>query len=115
MSIWDAFQEIRMRHVAANVIQRDAKVSNLADHVSSLEGEFNADLHKLASVCEAMWSLIEENTDLTQEDLESKIHELETLDGILLEEIEDSRKSCPRCNAAIPATRVKCQFCGYEL
>jgi hypothetical protein len=66
-------------------------------------------------VCQAIWSLVEESTDLSQADLDSRIEDLEAADRNLLEELERDRTSCPRCDAAIPANMDKCQFCGHEL
>ena len=85
------------------------------EFVSQLESDFNASFDTLTRLCQAMWSLIEENTDLTEKDLESRILELEILEGKLLEEVEDTVECCPSCNAAIPAGMDKCQFCSHEL
>lgn len=106
---------IRSKHVAESIIHRDAKVRELRECVSQLESEFNTNIEKLTLLCQAMWALIEETTDLTEEDLEDKILELEILRGDLFEEIEETAESCPQCNAAIPAAMDKCQFCGHEL
>jgi hypothetical protein len=115
MTLWDSYQDIRTKHVAESIIHRDAKLRDLRECVSQLEGEFNSNFDKLTLLCRAMWSLIEENTDLTEEDLESKILELELLEGKLFEESEETVESCPSCNAAIPADMDRCQFCGHEL
>ena len=115
MTLWDSYQDIRTKHVAESIIHRDAKLRDLRECVSQLEGEFNSNFDKLTLLCRAMWSLIEEKTDLTEEDLESKIRGLEVLDEELLEELGDLKQSCPQCSAAIPANMDKCQFCGHEL
>jgi rRNA maturation endonuclease Nob1 len=104
-----------MKHEADSRIRRDAKVRDLKEYVDGLEAKLNSEIDKLSLLCQAMWSLTEENTDMTDEALESRILELEILDGKLLEEIEDIQKSCPRCNAAVPADMDKCQFCGHAL
>jgi hypothetical protein len=115
MTLWDSYQDVRSKHVAESIIHRDAKVRDLKEYVSQLESEFNSQLDRLTLLCRAMWSLIEENTDLTEGDLESRILELEIVEGKLLEEAEDTVEPCPSCHAAVPAGMDKCQFCGHEL
>ena len=115
MTLWDSYQDVRSKHVAESIIHRDAKVRDLKECVSQLESEFNSNIEKLTLLCQAMWSLIEENTDLTEEDLENKILELEILRGDLFEEVEETAKTCPQCNAAVLPGTDKCQFCGHAL
>jgi hypothetical protein len=115
MSLWDSFQELRVKHATEYIVPEAVRTSELGVSVGRLETELTSDIDKLTVLCQALWSLVEENTDLTVEDLESKIHALEALDGELLEELGDLRQSCPRCSAAIPVNMDKCQFCGYEL
>jgi hypothetical protein len=115
MSLWDSFQELRVKHAIEDIVPGNARTSELGESVGRLETELTADIDKLTLVCQALWSLLEENTDVTVEDLESKIHDLEVLDKKVLDEIDQGRISCPRCNAAIPANMDKCQFCGHEL
>jgi predicted Zn-ribbon and HTH transcriptional regulator len=115
MSIWDSYQELRVKHAIEDIVPANVRTSELGVSVGRLETELTSDVDKLTLLCQALWSLLEENTELTLEDLESKIHALEALDEKLLEELGDLKQSCPRCNAAIPVNMDKCQFCGYEV
>jgi len=115
MSLWDSFQELRVKHATEDIVPGAVRTSELGVSVGRLEAELTSDVDKLTILCQALWSLLEESTDLTLEDLESKVATLEALDEKLLEELGDLKQSCPRCNAAIPANMDKCQFCGYEL
>jgi hypothetical protein len=115
MSLWDSYQELRVKHATEDIVPEAVRTSELGVSVGRLEVALTSDVDKLTLVCQALWLLLEENTDLTEEDLESKIHELEVLDKKVLDEIDQARISCPRCSAAIPANMDKCQFCGHEL
>jgi ribosomal protein L40E len=111
MSLWDSYQELRVKHATEDIVPGAVRTSELGVSVGRLEAALTSDVDKLTLLCQALWSLLEENMDLTLEDLESRIHALEAL----VEELGDSKQSCPRCRAAIPANMDKCQFCGYEL
>jgi hypothetical protein len=115
MSLWDSFQELRVNHALELIIPMNARTSELGESVGRLESALASDIDKLTLVCQALWSLLEENTDVTLEDLEGKLGELETQDKEVLDAIDQARTSCPRCNATIPANMDKCQFCGFEV
>ena len=115
MSLWDSFQELRVKHATEDIVPANVRTSELGVSVGRLETELTSDVDKLTILCQALWSLVEENTDLTLEDLESGIQALEAVDERLLVELGDLKQSCPRCNAAIPVNMDKCQFCGHEM
>ena len=105
-----------MKHLAERMQERDALLESLAKHVNRVEGELTAEIKKLARLCEAMWSLVAENTDLTEEDLETRIAELamreEEEKAMGLDEL---KLTCPHCGAVALDDLDKCQFCGKSL
>ncbi len=115
MSQWDSFQDLRMRHATEEIVPGAVRTSELGVSVGRLETALTAHVDRLTLVCQAIWTLVEESTGLTGEDLESRIQELVAADEEFLAQIEDARQTCPRCKAAIPANMTKCQFCGQEL
>ena len=133
MSVFDSYQDIRLENLSDGMIQRDAEVRRLTEHLKRLEDELTSETKRLALVCRAMWSLIEENTELTAKDLEARIDELAMqqeeedlclgdlearIDELAVQEkeedlgLEDLRIPCPHCGAVLPADRDTCQFCG---
>ena len=104
-----------MKHATEEIVPGAVRTSELGVSVGRLETELTSDVDKLTILCQALWSLVEGNTDLTLEDLETKIHALEAADEKVLEELGDLKQSCPRCSAAIPVNMTKCQFCGHEM
>ena len=68
---------------------------------------------RLALICEAMWTLIEDNTDLTTDDLFAQIAELDDRDGKA--DLSRQRVAQPcECGAKVPVRAAKCQFCGAD-
>ena len=115
MSLWDSFQELRVSHATELIVPMNARTTELGVSVGRLESALKSDVDRLTLVCQALWSLLEENTDVTLKDLESRLGDLEALNGEVLDALDQSKASCPRCNATIPVNMDKCQFCGHVL
>ena len=68
-------------------------------------------IDRLTLMCEAMWSLIEDNTALTTDDLERRIHDLDIADG--RRDLRRQRTARPcECGAMVPISSLNCPFCG---
>ncbi len=66
---------------------------------------------RLSLLCEALWRLVQEETDLTEEDLVRKVAEVDDEDGT--RNFRRQRVASPcECGAKIPPARLTCQFCG---
>ncbi len=72
------------------------------------------ELNKLTLICQAMWSLIEERTDLTEKDLLNRVTELDLKDGKLDGKYTTPPVDCPKCGAKICKKYNRCLFCGQE-
>ena len=69
-------------------------------------------IDRLAMLCEAMWELISENTDLDEQDLQAKFTEIDERDGRQNYRRQRVAHECGECGAKVPPVRVHCQFCG---
>lgn len=72
-------------------------------------------VERLSLVCEAMWTLIQERTDLSDRDLSQRVTDLDLEDGV-----KDSRHGklpvdCPDCGSKVCRKFNRCLFCGYVL
>ncbi len=72
-----------------------------------------ADVERLMLLTEALWRLVKERTECTDEDLIQRIHAIDLEDGKL-----DGRKAkspprpCPNCQRILARHRPLCLFCG---
>lgn len=64
-------------------------------------------------MCEAMWQLIEEYSDLELGDLEQRISELDAVDGWADLRRRRTAIACS-CGAMVPVAQLACYFCGAE-
>ncbi len=68
-------------------------------------------IDRLALLCETMWELLSENTDLTEADLQARFIEIDERDGRQNFRRQRTAHDC-ECGAKVPPVRVTCQFCG---
>jgi hypothetical protein len=61
---------------------------------------------------EAMWTLLRERLQLTDDQLARRIVELDESDGLLDGRVRRPPKTCPHCAKTIPARFPRCIYCG---
>ncbi len=92
------------RHLSEEVVHRVHKTNHELDGVDDR-------IDRLALLCETMWELLIENTDITEEDLSRKFHEIDERDGRRNFRRQRVAQEC-ECGAKIPPARLACQYCG---
>lgn len=80
--------------------------------------EDTADLHaridRLTLVNEALWTLLKEASNLTEQHLINRVKELDESDGHSDGVFKPAASRCIKCEAAIGHGRRTCMFCGAE-
>ena len=82
----------------------DSKVRDIEDR-----------FERLSLVCMAMWSLLQDKTDLTERDLMDRVKVIDLMDGQA-----DGKASkvgvtkCGSCDRAMSARHIRCIYCGSE-
>lgn len=112
---WNAGQQAQIGELKNDV--RDAKYDAQDAARRSAEETYLPyvkQLDKLGLVCQAMWSLIQERTDLTEQDLLNRVTELDLKDGVLDGKYTKSPVDCPKCGAKMCKKFNRCLFCGEE-
>jgi hypothetical protein len=75
-----------------------------------LEGRVN----QLTLVNMALWSLLRERFDLTEEELVARVEEIDLRDGRLDGKVVESVVNCPNCGRTMSVKHDRCLYCGYE-
>ncbi|MBI1368076.1 MAG: hypothetical protein GC162_05420 [Planctomycetes bacterium] len=70
---------------------------------------------RLEMICEAMWTLLRERTNLSDEALMAKILELDLSDGNADGKITRPAQKCPKCNRPNSRRHEMCIYCGTPL
>lgn len=79
-----------------------------AHSLTNLEDRFN----KLSLITWALWTLLQETTDLTEEDLLQRFQDLDAVDGSADSRITPQVVNCPKCHRVLSGKHPKCLYCG---
>lgn len=108
MSIWNYFQAMQISSSNRVANNADIKSNRNIKEIRVLEEKIDA----LALITHSMWELLEEKTNVTVKELETKIEQIDLRDGKL-----DGKKSeyvaiCPDCGHKVNKGRTNCFWCG---
>jgi predicted nucleic acid-binding Zn-ribbon protein len=71
------------------------------------------EIHRLYMVTEALWTLVKDRTDLTDEQLMNLISEIDLRDNVRSEMAAEAEiQSCPNCGRTLSIRHTTCIFCG---
>ncbi|MBX2852301.1 MAG: hypothetical protein KTR15_11215 [Phycisphaeraceae bacterium] len=68
---------------------------------------------RLSLICMAMWSLLQDKTKLTEEDLMERVKMLDLMDGKEDGKATKTVSKCSRCERPMNARHKKCIYCGH--
>lgn len=71
-------------------------------------------LEKLTLLCRAMWTLLQERTGLTEDELARRATEIDLLDGKADGRVSMRASMCTSCNRTVAARHTRCIYCGTE-
>ncbi|NLW86428.1 MAG: ribosomal protein L32 [Planctomycetes bacterium] len=90
------------RQASAQVRSAEFKISELQNRLDSL-----------SLTCMAMWELLRDSGNVSDDDLMAKIREVDLRDGALDGKVKAQRiAECPRCGRTMSLRHVKCMYCG---
>lgn len=95
---------------AEAAIEARKAVRSLQDFEMRLGENFD----RLTLICRAMWELMRERNNLTEEDLLKKVNEIDLLDGILDRKLRNPPRNCSKCGRTISKRHMRCIYCGAE-
>ena len=100
---------IRIEHGGGSEAARaQNRVSSLGAQIKALE----ANLAKALMINEALWELMRDKMNLTEEDLNDKLYEIDMRDGQLDGKNQRSASACPNCQRTVSPRHPACIYCG---
>jgi len=69
-------------------------------------------VERLTLACQALWEILQERQGLTENELKSRMREIDLRDGNLDGSIGQETVNCPSCGRLTVTKRSQCQFCG---
>ncbi|MDP8245800.1 MAG: hypothetical protein P9L94_17085 [Candidatus Hinthialibacter antarcticus] len=108
--IWEFYQMQQIGKAQASAENSARRSESVVSNIDRL----NARLDKLTLINMAMWSLLQEVSDLTEEDLTERIKQIDLSDGSLDGKVRAKAQRCPQCNRVMSSRHSRCLYCGYE-
>lgn len=69
---------------------------------------------RLTLACMALWSLVQEKTGLTEEDLLQRMQEIDLADGQADGKVSRQVEPCAQCGRRLSSRHRRCIYCGAE-
>lgn len=99
--------------VASAQASSDARrATSAAREIKREMAELEERVSRLAMTCAAMWSLIQEKTSLTEQDLMQRAAELDATDGKLDGKNSQGVAQCASCGRPMSPRHQTCMYCG---
>ena len=109
--IWDLHQDSRIGQASNEARQ----ASNKADAVVSEFARLQRRIDRLSLAAQAMWELLRDRSGVTEDELQTKILEIDLRDGLTNGRMQTQITDCPQCQAKTNSKRSTCVICGAPL
>ena len=106
--IWEMHQQQGIASAKRSADRAQAKAESFSDEIAKMSRHLN----RLTLACQSMWELIRDNTNLTEEDLEAKVLEVDLRDGHADGRIRTQILTCSACGRKTNSKRAFCVMCG---
>ena len=102
-------------NMSSNYASSQASSASSAANAASRTAQQIEERHeRLSLVCMAMWSLLMDKTNLTEQDLIERMKLLDTIDGSADGKATRTVQKCTACNRTLSPRHQKCLYCGQE-
>ena len=108
---WDLVQHYQIEKAREEAQLAHAKSEGQGHRVDYVRDQ----VERLTLACQAMWELLRDHSDLTEEDLQSKILEIDARDGHVDGKLGHEVLACPHCSQRTSTRRSRCVFCGGQV
>jgi hypothetical protein len=112
--MFDIFWDLRQSYDIANARSAADQSAHQAQRARDSIRQLEERVDKLALLNMALWTLLKENTNLTDEDLSKRVQDLDLSDGKLDGRIRGGVTNCPQCDRTLSQRHNRCLYCGYE-
>jgi predicted Zn-ribbon and HTH transcriptional regulator len=110
-SPWDRQSDVDA-YDAATSARKEAEQARKS--VDQYQKELSEKIDRLALICRAMWELLRERSNITEEALLEKVREVDLLDGQLDGKATVPPKKCSQCGRTVSKRHMRCIYCGSE-
>ncbi|MFM2297475.1 MAG: hypothetical protein RL117_1182 [Verrucomicrobiota bacterium] len=109
--LWEAYQQTKIAGAERTADRAMSKADRYAADIAKVERQ----IERLTLACQALWELLRERTNLTENDMALKMLEIDGRDGKVDGKIATSQTSCSSCGRPSNSRRSSCVICGSEI
>jgi hypothetical protein len=109
--IWEAYQQTKIASAERTAERAMSKADRYAEDIAGIRRH----LDRLSLACQAMWELLRDHSNLTEENIESKILEIDARDGKVDGKIATQLANCSSCGKPTNTRRLTCVMCGAPM
>jgi hypothetical protein len=111
---WEIYQQYQINTLQAGERLGPAEAQRIARREAATQiQELASRVDKLTLVTHAMWTLLSERTNVTEEDLVRRVTELDGQDGSVDGKVTRPPQKCS-CGAMVCTKFQRCLFCGKQ-
>lgn len=108
--LWDAYQQNQIINAADDIRTASLAARSATDEARRMQ----AQLDHLSMVNMALWSIVRERLNLSDDDLAERVKEIDLSDGNLDGRIAGGTKQCGNCGRTMATRHARCIYCGGE-
>lgn len=104
-------------HQYGKIAQANAVANDAKDKVGAFDhrlAELERNTDRLSLACQALWELLKERTQLTEEDMFTRMEQIDMRDGKRDGKIGGHPMICAGCGRTINTKRPTCIYCGLR-
>ncbi len=95
-------------------LRSDPQARSDASQARETAQDLERRLEKLLLLTRAMWTLVQERTGITEEQLLRRATEIDLLDGRADGKVSVRASMCTQCNRTVAPRHPRCIYCGEE-
>ncbi|MHC5038312.1 MAG: hypothetical protein ACYTHM_13435 [Planctomycetota bacterium] len=96
-------------------LMRSSDAKSQAKRASTDVDFLKARLDRTLLVCEALWTILRDRLNLTEQELIDRVQEVDLSDGKLDGKVRRKGVFCPACGRKVTGKFPHCMYCGEEI
>ena len=106
--MWDMHQIDRLAEAQSDVSRAKDEVATYKNRIRDLEFSLN----RMALVSQAMWELLSSRLGISENELLSRVSEIDMRDGVADGRMTAKVSNCSDCGRPVNTKRPRCIYCG---
>ena len=94
------------------MVQGNETKQGISPSTESSIRSLKANMERMMLICEALWELLRDKHGYTEQQLQSKIYEIDMRDGTLDGKNQRKAVECPDCGHMVSSRHPACIYCG---